>query len=81
MKRTASDLSTIRESTFIVPGGGVKMLRGALKYFLALKGGALNVLDIVKGGSNLFKVLVQQGPGVFTPTIVNIIGKIQEKIM
>jgi hypothetical protein len=49
----------------------MKMLRGAPKYFLALKGGALNVLDILKGGSKLFKVLVQQGPGVFTTTIVN----------
>ena len=32
-----------RESTFIMPrggGGGVKTLRGAPKYFLALKGGA-----------------------------------------
>jgi hypothetical protein len=57
------------------------MLRGAPKYFLALKGGALKVLGILKGGSKLFKVLVQQGPGVFTPTIVNIIGKIQAKIM
>ena len=41
----------LRESTFIMPrGGGVKMLRGAPKYFLALKGGALKVLDILKGG-------------------------------
>ena len=47
------------------------MLEVAPKYFLALKGGgALKVLDILKGGgSKLFKVLVQQG--VFTPTIVN----------
>jgi hypothetical protein len=30
----------LRESTFIMPrGGGMKMLRGAPKYFLALKGG------------------------------------------
>jgi hypothetical protein len=57
------------------------MLRGAPKYFLALKGGALKVLGILKGGSKLFKVLLQQGPGVFIPTIVNIIGKIQAKIM
>jgi hypothetical protein len=52
----------------------MKMLRGAPKYFPALKvgGGALKVLDILKGGGyKLFKVLVQQGPGVFTPTIVN----------
>ena len=52
----------------------MKMLRGAPKYFLALKG-ALKVLDILKVGGGrgykLFKVLVQQGPGVFTLTIVN----------
>jgi hypothetical protein len=70
----------------------MKMLRGgAPKYFLALKGGALKVLDILKGegGSKLFKVLIQQGPGVFTPTIVNRIDgletppycEIQAKIM
>jgi hypothetical protein len=28
----------------------MNMLRGAPKYFLALKGGALKVLDILKGG-------------------------------
>jgi hypothetical protein len=50
-------------------GGG-----GAPKSFLALNeggGGAMKVLNILMGGgSKLFKVLVQQGPGVFTPTIV-----------
>ena len=50
----------------------MKMLRGgAPKYFLALKGEALKVLDILKGGGyKLFKVLVQQRPGVLTHTIV-----------
>ena len=53
-------------------GGGMKMLRGGTEIFSGIKGGALKVLDILKGGgSKLFKVLVQQGPGVFTPTIVN----------
>ena len=50
----------------------MKMLRGAPKYFLALKGGGSeNSRYTEEGGSKLFKVLVQQGPGVFTPTIVN----------
>jgi hypothetical protein len=55
-----------------MPKGGMKMLRGgAPKYFLALKGEALKVLDILKGGGyKLFKVLVQQRPGVLTHTIV-----------
>ena len=47
------------------------MLRGGTEIFSGIKGGALKVFDILKGGSELFKVLVQQGPGVFTPTIVN----------
>jgi hypothetical protein len=47
-----------RESTFIMPrGGGMKMLRGGTEIFSGLKGGALKVLDILKGGSKLFKVL------------------------
>jgi hypothetical protein len=44
----------------------MKMLRGGTEIFSGIKGGALKVLDILKGGA-----LVQQGPGVFTPTIVN----------
>jgi hypothetical protein len=75
--------SIFRENTFIMPrGGGMKMLRGGghrniLFYSIykisGIKGEALKVLDILKGGggSKLFKVLVQQGPGMFTPTIVN----------
>ena len=47
-------------------GGDEDVKGGAPKYFLALKGGALKVLDILKAGYKLFKVLVQQGPGVFT---------------
>jgi hypothetical protein len=43
---------TLRESTFIMPRGVMKMLRGAPKYFLALKG-VLKVLDILKGGGGL----------------------------
>ena len=62
---------TLRESTFIMPRGVMKMLRGAPKYFLALKGGSESSRYTEGGGgSKLFKVLVQQGPGVFTPTIV-----------
>jgi hypothetical protein len=50
----------------------MKMLRGAPKYFLALKGeGSESSRYTEGGGSKLFKVLVQQGPGLFTPTIVN----------
>ena len=70
----------------------MKMLRGGgTEIFSGIKGGALKVLDILKGegGSKLFKVLIQQGPGVFTPTIVNRIDgletppycEIQAKIM
>ena len=46
------------------------MLRGGVPIiFFGIRGGALKVLDIPKGGGyKLFKVLVQQGPGVFTPT-------------
>jgi hypothetical protein len=66
------------------------MLKGGTEIFSGIKGGALKVVDILKGsGSKLFKVLVQQGPGVFTPTIVNRIDgletppncEIQAKIM
>jgi hypothetical protein len=73
-----------------MPRGGMKMLRGGTEIFSGVKVGALKVLDILKGrGSKLFKILVQQGPGVFTPTIVNRIDgletppycEIQAKIM
>jgi hypothetical protein len=41
----------VRESTFIMPrGGGMKMLRGGTEIFSGIKGGALKVLDILKGG-------------------------------
>jgi hypothetical protein len=67
----------------------MKMLRGAPKSFLALKGGSESSRYTEGGGSKLFNVLVQQGPGVFTPTIVNRIDgletppycEIQAKIM
>ena len=81
-------------STFIMPrGGGDEDVKGGqwdTEIFSGIKGGALKVLDILKGGgSKRFKVLVQQGPGVFTPTIVNRIDgletppycEIQAKIM
>jgi ribose 5-phosphate isomerase len=50
----------------------MKMSRGGHRNISGIKGGggALKVLDILMGGSKHFKVLVQQGPGVFTPTIV-----------
>jgi hypothetical protein len=51
--------------------GGDEDVKGGTKIFSGIKGGALKVLDILKGGSKLFKVLVQQVPGVSTPTIVN----------
>jgi hypothetical protein len=49
------------------------MPRGAPKYFLALKGGGGSESSQYTegGGYKLFKVLVLQGPGVFTPTVVN----------
>jgi hypothetical protein len=51
------------------------MLRGgAPKYFLALKGGSESSRYTEGGGGGgykLFKVLVQQGLGLFAPTIVN----------
>jgi hypothetical protein len=62
--------SGVRESTFIIPRGD-EDVKGGTEIFSGIKGEALNVLDILKGGSKLFKILVQQGPGVFTPTIVN----------
>ena len=51
----------------------MKMLRGVLKYFLSLKGGSESsrYTEGGGGGYKLFKDLVQQEPGVFTPTIVN----------
>ena len=60
-------------------GGGGEDVKGGTEIFSGIKGGPLKVLDILKGGggSKLFKVLVQQGPGVFTPTIVNRIDGLQ----
>ncbi len=50
-------------------GGGMKMLRGAPKYFLALKGGALKFLDISKRGGGALKTFQSFGPaGEWTPT-------------
>jgi hypothetical protein len=44
----------LRESTFIMlRGGGMKMLRGGTEIFSDIKGGALKVLDILKGGGGL----------------------------
>jgi hypothetical protein len=59
-------LIVLRESTFIMPRVG---WGGAPKYFLALKGGALKILDILKGrgGVQTFQSFQSQGPGVFTP--------------
>ena len=53
-------------------GGGDEDVKGGTEIFSGIKGGLLEVLDILKGGGGykLFKVLVQQGPGVFTPAIV-----------
>ena len=42
-----------------VGGGGTEIFSG-------IKGGALKVRDILKGGYRPFKVLVQKGPGVFS---------------
>jgi hypothetical protein len=50
---------------------------GAPKYFLALKGGSESSRYTKGGGYKLFKVLIQQGPGVFIPTIVNIIDGLE----
>jgi hypothetical protein len=45
----------------------MKMLRGGTEIFSGIKGGCYK----------LFKVLIQQGPGVFTPTIVNRIDDLE----
>ena len=50
----------------------MKMLRGGTEIFSGIKGGGSESSRYTEGGgSKLFKGLVQQGPGVFTPTIVN----------
>jgi hypothetical protein len=55
----------LRESTFIMPrGGGTEMFSG-------IKGRLWKFSIYWSGGYKLFKVLVQQGPGVFTPTLFN----------
>jgi hypothetical protein len=54
-----------------MPRGGSEDVKGGTEIFSGIKGGALKVLDVLKGGCKLFKVLIQHGPGVFTPTIVN----------
>ena len=56
----------------------MKMLRGGggTEMFSGIKGGARKVLDILKGGGyKLFKVLVQQGPGVFTGGVAQLYRK------
>ena len=35
---------------YYAEGGGMKMLRGGTEIFSGIKGGALKVLDILKGG-------------------------------
>jgi hypothetical protein len=51
----------------------MKMLRVGTEIFYGIKRGGSKSSRYTEGGggSKLFKVLVQQGPGVFTPTIVN----------
>ena len=65
-------LMGIRESTFIMPrgGGGMKMLRGgALKYFLALKGGGGYEISRYTEGGGALKTFQSFGPaGDWTPT-------------
>ena len=64
-------LIVLRESTFIMPRVG---WGGAPKYFLALKGGALKILDILKGrggGPNFSKFSKSGTWSVHSGTIVN----------
>jgi hypothetical protein len=53
--------------------GGMKMLREVTEIFSGIKGGGGSESSQYTegGGYKLFKVLVQQGPGVFTPTVFN----------
>ena len=68
--------SPIRESTFIMPRGrGDEDVKGGggTEIFSGIKGGALKVLDILKGGGyKLFKVP--------TPTIINRIDGLETLI-
>jgi hypothetical protein len=77
-------LPFFRESTFIMPrgededvkagggggpgGGGGGGGGGGTEIYSGIKGAGS---ESSEGGYKRFKVLVQQGPGVFTPTIVN----------
>ena len=63
-------LPTLYKGKYIyyAEGGGDEDVKGGTEIFPGIKEGALKVLDIQKGGYKLFKVLVQQGPGVSTPT-------------
>jgi hypothetical protein len=58
-------LKAFRESTFIMPrgwgGGGVKILRGAPKYFLALKGGTESSRYTEGGAVNFSKFWSSRG--------------------
>ena len=61
-------------------GGGDKNVRGGTEIFSGIKGGGgaqSSRCTEGGGGSKLFKVLIQQGPGAFTPTIVNIIDGLE----
>jgi hypothetical protein len=45
----------LRESTFIMSrGGGGEDVKGGTEIFSGIKGGALKVLDVLKGGSKSF---------------------------
>jgi hypothetical protein len=61
-------LPFLRESTFIMPRGEDEDVKGGTEIYSGIKGAGS---ESSEGGYKRFKVLVQQGPGVFTPTIVN----------
>jgi hypothetical protein len=70
LKKDSSILD--RESTFIMPrGGGMKMLRGAPKCFLALKGGGSESSRYIEGGFGPAGAWSVHSVHWFTPTIVN----------
>jgi hypothetical protein len=43
-------INTKGKYIYYAEGGGMKMLRGGTEIFSGIKGGALKVLDILKGG-------------------------------
>ena len=62
----------LRKSTFIMPRGDEDFKGGGTEIFSGIKrGGSESSRNSEGGGYELFKVLLQQGPEVFTPTIVN----------